>query len=50
MARKSSAVKTANTEPDIPTTRLKSVNNTLKLRLDDLKTFDPLTENQKLFF
>jgi len=50
MARKSSAVKTANTEPDVPTTRLKSVNNTLRLRLDDLKTFDPLTENQKLFF
>jgi len=50
MARKSSAVKTATTEPDVPTTRLKSVNNTLRLRLDDLKTFDPLTENQKLFF
>jgi len=51
MARKSSAVKTANNEPDIPTTtRLKAVNNTLRLRLDDLKTFDPLTENQKLFF
>ena len=50
MARKSSAVKTANTEPDVPTTRLKSVNNTLRLRLDDLKTFEPLTENQKLFF
>ncbi len=41
MARKSSAVKTANTEPDVPATRLKSVNNTLRLRLDDLKTFDP---------
>jgi phosphate starvation-inducible protein PhoH len=50
MARKSSAVKTANTEPDVPTTRLKAVNNTLRLRLDDLKTFEPLTENQKLFF
>ena len=50
MARKSSAVKTANTEPDVPTTRLKSVNNTLRLRLDDLKTFQPLTDNQKKFF
>ena len=30
--------------------RLKVVNNSLKLRIDDLKTFDPLTENQKLFF
>ena len=25
-------------------------NNTLKLRLDDLKTFDPLTDNQRDFF
>jgi phosphate starvation-inducible protein PhoH len=50
MARKIGVAKTANTESDIPVTRLKSVNNTLRLRLDDLKTFDPLTENQKLFF
>jgi len=51
MARKTNAVKTANTELETtPTPRLKAVNNTLKLRLDDLKTFDPLTENQKLFF
>jgi phosphate starvation-inducible protein PhoH len=27
-----------------------AVNNTLKVRLDDLKTFEPLTENQKKFF
>lgn len=27
-----------------------TVNNSLKLRLDDLKTFEPLTDNQKLFF
>jgi predicted ribonuclease YlaK len=25
-------------------------NNTLRIRIDDLKTFDPLTDNQKLFF
>ena len=51
MARKSAAVKTANNEPDIQSTpKLKAVNNTLRLRLDDLKTFDPLTHNQKLFF
>ena len=51
MARKTAAAKTANTEPDIqPTPKPKAVNNTLRLRLDDLKTFDPLTENQKLFF
>jgi len=36
-----------NTESEVKTTR---VNNTLKIRIDDLKTFDPLTENQKLFF
>jgi predicted ribonuclease YlaK len=30
--------------------RFRVVNNSLKLRIDDLKTFDPLTENQKLFF
>jgi phosphate starvation-inducible protein PhoH len=38
---------TANTESDIKTTR---TNNSLKIRIDDLKTFDPLTENQKKFF
>ena len=27
-----------------------AVNNSLKIRIDDLKTFEPLTENQKLFF
>lgn len=26
------------------------VNNTLRIRIDDLKTFPPLTENQKLFY
>jgi len=51
MARKSAAVRTANTEPELSAIpKLKAVNNTLRLRLDDLKTFDPLTENQKLFF
>lgn len=29
---------------------LKAINNTLKIRIDDLKTFDPLTDNQKKFF
>ena len=38
-----------NTEIDTqPKTR--AVNNTLKVRIDDLKTFEPLTENQKKFF
>lgn len=31
-------------------TPLKVVNNSLKIRIDDLKTFQPLTENQKKFF
>ena len=42
------ARKTANTET-ISTTVAKT-NNHLRLRIDDLKTFQPLTENQKLFF
>ena len=51
MARKPAVSKAANTEPELQQTpRTKSVNNTLRLRLDDLKTFNPLTENQKLFF
>ena len=32
------------------TEKYKPVNNSLKIRADDLKTFSPLTENQKLFF
>ena len=44
MARK----QVANTENEHSCT--KSINNTLKIRIDDLKTFDPLTPNQKLFF
>ena len=44
MARKQAA----NTE--IIQTNQAKQNNHLKLRIDDLKTFEPLTENQKLFF
>ena len=44
MARKQAA----NTEV-ININQAKSTNH-LKLRIDDLKTFEPLTENQKLFF
>ena len=40
----------ANTEPYTTTNKKNPINNTLKIRLDDLKTFEPLTENQKLFF
>jgi predicted ribonuclease YlaK len=42
------ARKTANNET-VSTTTNKSTNH-LKLRIDDLKTFQPLTDNQKLFF
>lgn len=48
MARKA-ALRTTDSETS-PVDRFKAVNNSLKLRLDDLKTFDPLTPNQKLFF
>ena len=48
MARKA-ALKTVESET-ANAERLRVVNNSLKLRIDDLKTFDPLTDNQKLFF
>lgn len=35
-----------NSEP----LKQRAVNNTLRIRIDDLKTFPPLTENQKLFY
>jgi phosphate starvation-inducible protein PhoH len=35
---------------DTPTSETKVKTNALKLRIDDLKTFDPLTANQKKFF
>ena len=43
MARKQQANTEVETKATKPT-------NHLKLRIDDLKTFDPLTENQKKFF
>jgi predicted ribonuclease YlaK len=45
MARKNQA----NNEVELKVTTAKT-NNHLRLRIDDLKTFDPLTANQKLFF
>jgi predicted ribonuclease YlaK len=54
MARKPSATKTLENEehcePREGTRSNKPINNSLKIRIDDLKTFDPLTSNQKLFF
>ncbi len=49
MARK----QTANTETENTTTHKNGNGNTnhhLKLRIDDLKTFDPLTDHQKQFY
>jgi predicted ribonuclease YlaK len=37
-------------EPRETSRSVKPVNNTLRIRIDDLKTFQPLTANQKLFF
>jgi predicted ribonuclease YlaK len=52
MARKAAAKTTEHDNADKalrqPVTS--TINNSLKLRIDDLKTFDPLTDNQKLFF
>jgi predicted ribonuclease YlaK len=45
MSRKA-ALKTVDAE----VTEIKTRNNTLRVRIDDLKTFQPLTENQKKFF
>jgi phosphate starvation-inducible protein PhoH len=57
MARKPSAAKTFQSDESetsgqqtAPTKAPRQVNNTLKLKLDDAKKFEPLTENQKLFF
>jgi predicted ribonuclease YlaK len=47
MARKQAS---ANTETITTNQSTQQKSHHLKLRIDDLKTFDPLTENQKLFF
>ena len=49
MARAAAKTKPLDNVQGEPT-KLKSVNNTLRVRIDDLKTFQPLTENQRLFF
>jgi phosphate starvation-inducible protein PhoH len=48
MARKT--ILTANTDSETTPGSKKPITNSLKIRIDDLKTFEPLTENQKLFF
>jgi phosphate starvation-inducible PhoH-like protein len=42
--------KAANTKINFEETTTSRVTNSLRVRIDDLKTFDPLTHNQKLFF
>jgi phosphate starvation-inducible protein PhoH len=50
MARKpNAALKIVDNEVSEPVSQRKQTNH-LKLRLDDLKTFEPLTDNQKQFF
>lgn len=50
MARATKALKVLENEQSEPAKQQSKPNNHLKLRIDDLKTFDPLTANQKLFF
>lgn len=45
MSRRSSQINNEHSEETKP-----KANNSLKVRIDDLKTFDPLTENQRKFF
>ena len=49
MSRKSTAI--FNTELEIvPGAKKLNTTSSLRIRMDDLKTFGPLTENQKIFF
>jgi len=52
MARKLAVTKTSDNESIEPTARnpINKPNNSLKIRIDDLRTFQPLTDNQKKFF
>ena len=46
--KRSSAVEEENNNTDQQSKQ--KVSNALKIRIDDLKTFDPLTDNQKKFY
>lgn len=48
MAR--TAKKQLDNEDSEPTQKVRPINNSLRIRIDDLKTFDPLTANQKKFY
>jgi len=49
MARTARKAVTDNEDSE-PTAKVKHINNTLKIKIDDLKTFEPLTDNQKKFY
>ena len=49
MSRKS-AVVDKDYNPNIKTTTTKTTSNSLRLRIDNLNTFQPLTDNQLKFF
>ena len=50
MAKRQTVTQEQGEENDKASPLKSKVNNHLKLRLDDLKTFEPLTENQRKFF
>ena len=53
MARKLAQVATKTDEslvPNRPSQEQNTIRHSLKIRIDDLRTFDPLTDNQKAFF
>lgn len=50
MAKRIIKTETEETPEASPRTAATKPNNSLKIRIDDLKTFSPLTDNQKKFF
>ena len=50
MARKTALKVVNDNDEQSEPTRQQRVNNTLRIKIDDLKTFEPLTENQKKFY
>lgn len=50
MAKRPAVSQDQETENEKPVSAKTKANNHLKLRIDDLKTFEPLTANQKKFF
>ena len=51
MARKSSVdLQIVDMENSTKHSKIKTGTHNLRIKIDDLKTFDPLTENQKIFF